>query len=635
MAGGVALVPGWLAEAAQAATPIGPNDGIVVLLTMNGGNDSLSTIIPIADGTYHDQRRGLAIAPGSAIALTDERALHPALTTVNHLWHKGDVAIIDGVGIPGSANLSHFSSMGQIMAGTSGSTGTRSGWLGRYLDGLPGGDDPFHGVSIGRSIPLVAQGQRRRASGLPPESNGVFQVEGADPTYRRQYDAVAAFAAASTGRGELADALALNGREAVGIAAQIEPLYSEELPEGDIKAKLEIAARLINANLGIRVLTVSYGDFDSHARQPEMHNARMAELNDGLAAFHNRLRPSFAARTVVLALSEFGRRVKANSSDGTDHGAAGSMLVIGSQVRGGFYGELPSLTSLDRQGNLKPTVDFRSVYATMLDGWLGADANQILGGRYEDLGFLAPPSPARTTRVASPAAANAVFKHRAQVVRLYRAYFGRLPDSAGLDHWVAARRSGLSLARVSEALAGSAEFQARYGALSNRQFTDLVYRNVLGRAPDPAGLDYWTASLDGGARRGDVMIGFSESTEFVSVAAADVERVDNTGPVARLYLAYFLRPGDADGLAHWIGAGLSYAAVSDAFAASTEFSQRYGNLSDSDFVELVYRNVLGRAADAHGQEHWLSRLNAGTSRGTVMLGFSESPEFVARTGTIG
>lgn len=633
VATGAAMVPGWLADAAEAAAPVGPNDGILVLITMSGGNDGLNTVVPVQSGTYYDRRGGLAIPASSALPLSDHRALHPNLPTVQSLWRTGDVAVIDGVGAPGT-DLSHFSSMARWMAGTRDNGGFHSGWLGRYIDGLPGGDDPFHGVSIGSSIPLVVQGRHRQASGLPPEANGIFQVAGADPTYRRQYEALAAFGAAPTGRGELADALARSGQRAVDLAARIEPVYAVEPPDGDLRRRLDLCARLINANLGIRVFSVVYGDFDSHAGQPQMHDARMAELNEGLDAFYAELDPSFRARTLLLAVSEFGRRVKANRSDGTDHGAASTLLAIGTQVKGGFYGELPSLTDLDRQGNLKPTVDYRSVYATVLEGWLGADADQILGGSYENLGFVAPPAPARTTDGLNPIAVSTTFKYRGQVVRLYKAFFGRLPDIAGLDHWVDARRSGVSLSEIADAFAASAEFTARYGHLSNDRFVDLLYGNVLGRAPDDDGRAHWTSVLDRGTDRGEVMIGFSESAEFAAATAADVERVEQGGPIARLYRAYFLRPAETEGLRYWIGSGLSYREISDAFAASEEFQRRYGSLGEGEFVDLVYTNVLGRPADPAGRAYWIGELGRGATRGQIMLGFSESDEFVARTGTL-
>ena len=391
---------------------------------------------------------------------------------------------------------------------------------------------------------------------------------------------------------------------------------------------------MINANLGIRVFSVIYGDFDSHADQEPMHDARMADFNEGIKAFYNKLDPAFSARTLLLTVSEFGRRLQANHSGGTDHGAANTLLAIGPQVQGGFYGELPSLTQLDTEGNLRPSVDYRSVYATVLDGWLGADSNQILGGRYEDLGFVARPGPARTTSGLNPLVASNIFKYRAQIIRLYLAYFGRLPDSAGLDNWLTARRSGASLTAVSDSFASSDEFRTRFGDLGNEQFVNLLYRNVLGRAPDEAGQAYWSAALDGGAGRGPIMVGFSESPEFVSATASEVVRVEENGPVARLYLAYFLRAGEREGLHYWIGTGLPASAISDAFAASAEFVGRYGDVSDAAFVELIYTNVLGRASDDAGRQYWQEELGRGVSRGRVMLGFSESDEFISRTNTL-
>ncbi len=634
MLGGAAMVPAWLADAAAAAVPLRGDQGVVVLLTMGGGNDGLNTFIPVLDGTYHDKRGSVAIRPESAIPITTDRGLHPNLPALNALWHQGDVAFIEGVGRTEATDLSHFSSMARWMAGTAEHLSGRSGWLGRYVDGLPGGSDPFHAVNLGNSIPLVMQGEQRMASGLPASSGSAANFSTGNDVYQRQYAAMASFGGGSTGLGELADSVAQSGQRAVDLANVISPFYQADLPSEPLSAKFELAARLINANLGIRVISLHYGDFDSHSGQPAMHNARMAELNAGLSTFYHRLDPSFAARTLLLTVSEFGRRLHANNSNGTDHGTSSTLMAIGQQVKGGIYGEMPSFHDLDRQRNLKPTVDFRSVYATVLESWLAADATQILNGGHENLGFLATPAVARTTSGRVPEIANPVFAYRAQIVRLYKAYFGRLPETAGLDHWVAARLSGMGLDEVSQALATSDEFRRQYGALSDGAFVTQVYANVLGRSPDSAGLAHWTDMLGAGATRGAVMIGFSESSEFVSATDGVVDDVDAAGPVARLYKAYFRRDGDRDGLRYWIGSGLSYEAISDAFASSDEFRSTYGSLSDEQFVELVYTNVLGRSADATGRAYWVDQLGRGTPRGAAMLGFSESAEFITKTGTL-
>jgi uncharacterized protein (DUF1501 family) len=198
--------------------------------------------------------------------------------------------------------------------------------------------------------------------------------------------------AAPTGLGPWGDAIAAAGRTSIDLSVRAKGLFTPKLADGRLAQQLDLAARVVNANLGVRVLHVQYGDFDHHADLPTEHAARMAELDAGLQRFFTTLAPAFAKRVTVLTFSEFGRRVEANQSNGTDHGAASSLFAVGGGVRGGLYGSLPSLTSLDRSGNLVPTVDFRSVYATVLDSWLRADSRQVLGGHFENLGFLGPPS---------------------------------------------------------------------------------------------------------------------------------------------------------------------------------------------------------------------------------------------------
>jgi uncharacterized protein (DUF1501 family) len=201
-------------------------------------------------------------------------------------------------------------------------------------------------------------------------------------------DAIRAFAGAPTGLGQWADALAASGEETMDLGATVAPLYSPALPDGYLPRQLVLAARLINANLGLRVLCCSYGDFDSHADQAPMHAARMAELDTAIAGFYATLQATYRSRVTLMTFSEFGRRVPPSDSHGTDHGEASHLFVIGDNVAGGLYGEYPSFTGL-HDGNLVATVDFRSVYTSVLEGWLDADATQILGGTFEDLGLFA------------------------------------------------------------------------------------------------------------------------------------------------------------------------------------------------------------------------------------------------------
>ncbi len=226
-----------------------------------------------------------------------------------------------------------------------------------------------------------------------------------------------------------------------------------------------------------------------------------------------------------------------------------------------------------------------------------------------------------------------------QIRRLYLAYFDRQPDAAGFSAWKVARAKGASLDAVSAEFAVSTEFQNTYGALDDPAFVDLVYNNVLGRDPDAAGRQFWIDQLQAGASRGAVMTGFSEGLEFRNqtgtVAAANQPVAHQ---IERLYRAYFNRSADQGGLDFWLeqfvgGAGLG--TLSQEFAGSAEFLGTYGALDNAGFVDLVYLNVLGRLPDAAGRAFWLDRLDSGTNtRGEVMIGFSESPEFIIATDTI-
>ena len=341
-----------------------------------------------------------------------------------------------------------------------------------------------------------------------------------------------------------------------------------------------------------------------------------------------------AGRTLVVGTSEFGRRVRANAN-GTDHGTANALFAIGSRVNPGLWGAAPSLTNLDNHGNLIGQVDYRQVYGNLLETWLGADQAEILGQNWGDLGFLRAPDASGSSGGSDPITVSdsGIRAKRAEVARLYLAYFLRRPDEGGLDYWAGLRQRGRRLVTISAEFARSQEFADRYGSLSNTEFVGLVYRNVLQREPDAAGLTHWTAALDRGMPRGLVMLGFSESSEFRNRIEPEVQAIEAAGPIGRLYRAYFLRAPDREGLNYWIDRGLPLDQVSQAFAESTEFRERYGELSDEAFVTTVYRNVLDREPDASGHGHWV-RMLRGESRGSVMLGFSNSTEFIDRVATL-
>lgn len=369
-------------EAASALdiSPIGATDGIVVLVGMYGGNDGINTVVPYANPDYARRRGGLALDPTTVLPLDARVGLHPSLVEIKRRFDMGQVAVVQGVGYP-SSSLSHFASMYQWMHGGSGSTTPGTGWVGRWLDGSDG--NILRAVTVGQTLPLHLLGRRYRASTVGYNS-GMFGAS-SDPAYRRHYDALRRFSASPSDRGPLHDAIAGTIAQQLDLAGTVSPLTTAPFPAGELPAKMEMAARLINANIGCRILDVGFGSFDTHANELVDHGRKMAEFDAAIARFYSTLDPALVGRVTIVTWSEFGRTLAGNASGGTDHGTASSLFVIGGNVRGGLYGEQPSMAGTANWDRPVATVDYRSVYASVLDGWLGGGSSTVLGATYEDL----------------------------------------------------------------------------------------------------------------------------------------------------------------------------------------------------------------------------------------------------------
>lgn len=374
------------ALAAEAA-PIGPRDGVLVVLTLAGGNDGLSTVPPIGVGAYYDTRKGLALRGAAVNDIGNGFGMHAGLPYLRSLYNDGHVAIINGVGLTGSS-LSHFDAMATWMRGTTAS-GSFTGWLGRWLD-ASGPSTPLLAASIDTNVPLTLTGTQQAAAAVSPW--GMEFGSSAEEHQQRVYQFVREVGGTSTGLGVWGDAIAATHVQALDVGRDVSPIYKAQLPENQLAKKLAVAARLISANVGTRVLHIFHDGYDTHSNQLTDHNRLMGELNEGLSAFFGNLAPAFAARTSMLVVSEFGRTPKPNSN-GTDHGTANTTFLIGRPVAGGIYGALPSFTDLDRDRRFKPALDFRSVYATVLEGVLGADSRQILGGNFERMNLFSGAAP--------------------------------------------------------------------------------------------------------------------------------------------------------------------------------------------------------------------------------------------------
>jgi uncharacterized protein (DUF1501 family) len=386
-----------------AAGPAGPNDGVLIVIGMFGGNDGLNTVVPVNDQLYYGQHRNLAIAPQQTLPIDAATGLHPELTVFKQFWDAGQLAIVEGVGYP-DPDLSHFNSMAKWMAGSPTGIPT-SGWLGRWLDGyIGGGKDLYAAAQIGQSVPLHLIGRTQRGTAVPAGRPSFGASTNAGD--RKVYDGVRRLAAGdpATWQGRVGQAMI----DQLDLAGTLAPLIPDRGAMSDVPlvAEMEVMARLVNANLGLRVLSAGWGDFDSHAGQPNQHSTRMRELNAAVARFFQVLAPAWASRVTIMTFSEFGRTSWSNDGAGTDHGTSAPHFVLGANVRGGRYGERPSLAGLRRWDRMPFHVDFRDYYGSVIDGWLGGGASDVLGGRaVENLALFArapgvagppPPSTAPT-----------------------------------------------------------------------------------------------------------------------------------------------------------------------------------------------------------------------------------------------
>ncbi|MEV8503522.1 DUF1501 domain-containing protein [Actinoplanes sp. NPDC051475] len=357
---------------------------ILVLVTLYGGNDGINTVIPYADPAYATNRPSMAYGEGQVLPLADGFGLNPSLAGLHRMWGEDRLAIVRGVGYP-RPDRSHFRSM-DIWQTANPERPENTGWLGRWLDRA--GADPRLAVSFEPVLPPMLAGATSAGATVP---GGALKLpHGVDQAVLAGFGAPAA--GESAGRARAAACFA--------DLIRVQDLMDETVPDdGDddgeqpatatggqappLDRQLALVSRCIEAGAATRVYSVSLGGFDFHADEKSAQEAILASLDKPLAAFAERM----AGRGVVVAVySEFGRRVRANASDGTDHGTASSVLLMGDGIPGGMYGEPPSLTDLD-DGDLRHTTDFRDVYAMLLADVLRADPETILGGWRGRLAF--------------------------------------------------------------------------------------------------------------------------------------------------------------------------------------------------------------------------------------------------------
>jgi len=405
-----------LAADTATQTVTGKDGTILVVLQLAGGNDGLNTVVPYADDAYHVARPRLRLSADQVLKIDSRIALNPKLAGLKSLYDEGHLAIVQGVGYP-NPNRSHFRSTEIWQTASDADRMVSDGWLGRYFDNCCRGADPTVGVAIGEETPQAFAAKnptgvtfsRLEQFRFQPSERGSGQMS-AEEIFFRQLNETAASDETRTLVSNVGGSIgAISGKakndlstldflqrtaldaqlssdKILAIARKYKPTVP--YPQGQLAASLNIISRMIAGGLPTRVYYASQGGFDTHAGQINSHERLMGEFNDAVAALVADLKQQGNfERVLLMTFSEFGRRVQENANGGTDHGTAAPMFVIGGAVKAGLFGKYPSLTDLDH-GDLKFNTDFRGVYATVLDRWLKAPSQVVLGRKFPTLGIV-------------------------------------------------------------------------------------------------------------------------------------------------------------------------------------------------------------------------------------------------------
>ena len=352
-------------------------DRLLILVELKGGNDGLNTVVPYADHAYYALRPRLAIPRDTVLQLDQRAGLHPALEPLMGVWKGRELAIVEGVGYP-EPNLSHFRSIEIWDTGSKSSEYLGEGWLTRAFAVTPTPKSfAADAVIVGSAELGPFAGGGARAIALTNTQQFLRQARLAAP----------ATAARNAALGHILRVEQDIVQAAAGLAS--DHVFTTEFPRTPFGNAVRTAAQVVSSRSGVAAVKVSLNGFDTHSGQPAIHARLLKDLAEGLSAL--RLALVELGRwdsTLVMTYAEFGRRPRENGSNGTDHGTASAQFLLGGKVRGGFYGQPPALERLDGGGNLPYAVDFRDLYATVLERWWSADSARALKGRFALLDFI-------------------------------------------------------------------------------------------------------------------------------------------------------------------------------------------------------------------------------------------------------
>ena len=368
------------------------NQPVLVVVQLTGGNDFMNTVVPYTNPNYYDARTKVVVPEDQVLPIDGTLGFHPSLGPLKELFDQGTVAVIQGIGYPNS-NRSHFRGM-DIWHTCEPDKIATEGWLGKAIRELdPNKENVLTGVNLGRGLPRAMV-----ATGVPVSSVGDLDNYGLmtgiseEQRRNRTLDIFKRMYGPATGAGPVMDYLAQTGNDVLEGADRLKEApakYSSDVEYADnsIAKSLRDVVRMHTAGLGTRIFYTSHGGYDTHSNGLPAHPKLLTELSGAIMDFFQDLKGQDATEEVVmLVFTEFGRRMQDNGS-GTDHGSGGGAFIIGNRVKGGLYAEYPSLdpSQWENGEDLKHTIDFRGIYATLLEQWLGVEPGPIVGGAFEQV----------------------------------------------------------------------------------------------------------------------------------------------------------------------------------------------------------------------------------------------------------
>lgn len=362
----------------------------LVLVNLQGGNDGLNCVVPHGNPDYYRVRPSLAIAQSHVLAIDAQLGFNPNMASFKSMYDKGMVAIVQGVGYP-NPDHSHFRST-EIWQTAAPDRYEHTGWIGRYLDeaNLPK-NNLFNGISVAAILPEVMVGTTVDVPAVASEAAYGLRID-RNASTRRAFTSLVHDERLPFSSPYLAHVMQIEDQSQRG-SEELPRLIAGYTPSGSYPAtplgrSLAFAAQVIGSNIGTKVIYVQHGSFDTHVSQLAVQNRLLGELSDAMKAFYDDLAAHGNDRRVLsMTFSEFGRRTEENGSSGTDHGEASPLFLIGGGTKGGIYGDAPNLSAAN-MGNVRFTTDFRSVYATVLERWLGRPSVPVLNGRFEQIALL-------------------------------------------------------------------------------------------------------------------------------------------------------------------------------------------------------------------------------------------------------